>query len=225
MELKNLLGKLSSNLVKAKDYLEKRRLTSDIQSLMNMGFMDNELFYSLSQEDRELYALTNQEGGNKYKDRITFPCYTYDGIFCGFIGRSIHQDVPFKYLLPSHILFSKETFIYNFNAQKDTDTIFVSENMIECGRVQQCGFQSVSFNGAYKSLFKVLILPLNFKRIIFILDNDSAGKELKSYIKIILEGFTKVSFDFLHHNEKGFDEFFVKNGLEASKKLLEQYVH
>ena len=56
------------------------------------------------------------------------------------------------------------------------------------------------------------------------MDNDSAGKELKNYIKLILEGFSKIEFDFIKHHEKGFDEFFIKNGQQAAIKLLQDYV-
>ena len=212
MELEILLKKLKNNLFKAEDYLRQRKLSEQFQNILSLGFMDNELFFSLPEDVKDIYDLKGQGGSNKYNNRLMFPCYTYDNVFCGFIGRTINQNISAKYLLPSHILFSKETFIYNFNNVKEGNVLFVTENLIECGRVQQCGFQAVSLNGAYKSLFKTLILPLKFNKIVFIIDNDLAGKELKSYIKIILEEFTKTDFCFVQHQEKGFDEYFFKFG-------------
>lgn len=212
-----------SNIARAKQYLESRHLDSEFVSLTNLGFLSTDIISKMNLSDARANALVSNDGKPYYQSHIVFPTYNTVGQFSGFIGRATF-DTEFKYKLPQHILFSKETYIHGFMPDDmDRDYCFVSENMVEFGRVLQCGFQSVSLNGAFKSKYKMQVLANIFKHLIFIVDNDFAGNELKSFIKTFLTDY-KVKVSFVEHTEKGFDEFYVKNGKDKSQKFLHSYV-
>ena len=211
------------NLSEANEYLKSRSLDKEFCSLTKLGYLSDSIISSLSREDAAIYGLLTQDGNPYYKSHITFPTFTPTGLFSGFIGRATF-DTDFKYRLPNHILFNKDTYIHGLLPDSmSNDYVFVSENMVEFGRVLQCGFQSLSLNGAFKSLYKIYLLAALFKHLIFILDNDFAGNELKTFIKTSLTDYP-VKLSFIEHNEKGFDEFFVKHGKEESIKFLKSYV-
>ena len=114
-----------------------------------------------------------------------------------------------------------KTAILGLNDIFTKDYCFVTENIFEWIRVKECGFQAISLNGAYQSEYKRQIIATLFNKgvVIMITDNDKAGLDLRNYFAEFLDN-ENILNDYVSHTEKGLDEFFVKNGKEATTKLL-----
>lgn len=208
-----------------KSFCEKRKFTDAFIKATGLSYFSQKLLSSnfTKETQRELGVLSGSF--TVYKSHVVFPCFTLDERFCGFIGRTTLQDVQPKYQLPQHILFSKESYLHGFYRYLNTaeSFCFVSENMVEWGRVLEFGFPAVGLNGAYKSKFKLSVLANRFKHLIFIADNDLAGQELKTFAKEYLNELG-TDIQFVTHNFKGLDEFYCAKGPEETKQLLQQYV-
>lgn len=206
-----------------RDFLNKRHLTSDFLCLTNAGYINKHLADSSLRKSTQTELALLKEGQFRYQSHLVFPCYSFDGSFCGFIGRATF-DTPFKFHLPEHVLFSKETYIHGFSQVDESSKFcFVTENMFEWGRILQCGFPAVSLNGAYKSKFKLSVLANRFDKLIVVADNDQAGFGLKDFIKQYLGDLNR-QVSFVEHKEKGLDEFFVAYGKQATTELLSKYI-
>ena len=210
--------KLRSNLrnQKAIDFLEKRSaFTRSFLEQSNVAFVSKEDLLKMPKEVKSFLALNES-----YADRLLFPTFIANGEFSGYIGRSIDEG-PAKYQLPQHFLFEKQTAILGLNDIFTKDYCFVTENIFEWIRVKECGFQAISLNGAYQSEYKRQIIATLFNKgvVIMITDNDKAGLDLRNYFAEFLDN-ENILNDYVSHTEKGLDEFFVKNGKEATTKLL-----
>ena len=207
----------------ARSYIEKRQFSEEFVRLTGLSYINKYLADTNFKEETQRTLGFISNGKFVYYSHILFPAYTVGGLFCGFIGRSTKQDAQPKFQLPQHVLFQKETYIHNFhNIPSDAEICFVSENMVEYGRVLEAGFPSVSLNGAYKSKFKFAVLANRFKKIILVADNDPAGQELKVFAKEYLKELgTELAI--VTHTEKGLDEYYLKYGYESTKLLLEKY--
>ena len=208
----------------AQEFIKKRHLTDDFLRLTKAGYINKDLAdATFKVETQAELALTNL-GKFRYPGHLIFPCFTFDESFCGFIGRATFET-DYKFHLPEHILFNKDTYIHGFYETENADSkvCFVSENMFEWGRLLECGVTAVSLNGAYNSKFKMAVLANRFDKLVIVADNDQAGFGLKSFIKEYLADLNR-EVAFVQHNEKGLDEFYVKYGLEATRQLLFKYV-
>lgn len=212
--------KLRSNLhnIKALEFLKKRHaLTRSFLENSNVAFVSKEDLKVMPQDTKSILALSDS-----YADHLLFPTFIPNGEFSGYIGRAIY-DTTAKYQLPSHFLFQKQTAILGLNDIFTREYCFVTENIFEWIRIKECGFQAVSLNGAYKSEYKRQIIASVFNKgvVILVTDNDQAGIELRNYFAEFLDNENIIN-DYVRHTEKGLDEFFVKNGLDKTKNLLEE---
>ena len=221
---KRIFERLRNNLSdsRAKRFIEKRNLSINFLELTHAGFITEDLADSEFKEETQRLLALRAGGSFIYKSHLVFPCFNFDKEFCGFIGRATY-DTTFKFQLPSHLLFSKETFMLGWQDLEDgAKTVFVSENIFEYGRLRECGKQALSLNGAFKSRFKLSVLLNRFENIVFVVDNDQAGFQLKSFIREYVNEFDR-EVKFVEHSEKGLDEFFIKYGKESTIKLLNKY--
>jgi len=122
----------------------------------------------------------NKESVNKYKlgysesqDMITIPVTSPDGMFIGFVARSI-EGKTFKNTpgLP------KSKTLFNLSRNKREDKVFVTESALDAIRLEQVGANAVATLGASVSKHQRDLLKRYFRSIIVVSDNDEAGRAM-----------------------------------------------
>jgi DNA primase len=191
----NLL-KNYSGADKAREYLQKRGVTSASIESFNLG-------YALDEWDRLLNYLTgkgysvqeltdaglvgqteNGKAYDRFRGRLIFPIRDRQGNIIAFGGRVLEQankDVP-KYLnSPQTLLFDKSATLYGFDRAKDmirrSDKAIIVEGYMDVIIAHQYGFENVvaplgtALNEKHITNLKKLT-----RRIVLALDADTAGQ-------------------------------------------------
>lgn len=123
----------------------------------------------INKDSAEKYMI----GYSESQDMVTIPVSSPDGIWIGFVGRSVEGKI-FKNTpgLP------KSKTLFNLSRNKREDKIFVVESSFDAIRIEQAGGKAVATLGASVSATQQSLLKKYFRSIIMVSDNDEAGKTM-----------------------------------------------
>lgn len=113
-------------------------------------------------------------GYSDKQDMVTIPIQSPDGMFVGFVGRSV-EGKEFKNTpgLP------KSKVLFNLHRVKNSDKVYIVESSFDAIRLDQCGMPAVATLGANVSNFQTDLLKKYFNNIILLADNDEAGGNMR----------------------------------------------
>lgn len=110
-------------------------------------------------------------GYSEKQDMVTIPVTSPDGIWVGFVGRSV-EGKEFK---NSPGLPRSKT-MFNLSRAKRFDTVYVVESSFDAIRLEQIGVHAIATLGASVNRTQKELLKKYFNNIIVIADNDEAGQ-------------------------------------------------
>ncbi len=194
---------------KAKQYIDQRKITSEIQEQFGLGYAPDsweKLTSYLKKADFAVKDLivagvaipdekSKQECHDKFRDRIMFPFYNDRGEIIGFTGRALTNDNQPKYLnSPDSPVFHKSSFIYGLyqakSSIKKANDVLVVEGQIDCLSCVQHGMiHTVAVSGTAFTSKHLDMLRRQTEKITFIFDGDQAGKN--AALRIIPEVINK----------------------------------
>lgn len=220
--------------IEAKNYLQKRGITSEIIKEFNIGLALNEkdTLYKLllakknSLESIEELGLVNKynlEVYDTYTNRIMIPICDLKGQVVGFTGRIFHNEDTAKYINTKETkIFKKSNILFNYhNARqsiREQKKVIVVEGNMDAIKVSASGIKNViALMGVALSNTQIDTLKKLRVPVILILDNDDAG--LNATVKLgelLLENNVEVEVVRLN-GAKDPDEYIEKYGISAFK--------
>ena len=150
----------SAQGLKAREYIDSRKLSSSIVNEFELGFASNnrtDLFdYLRGKEISEQHiidtgmCLRSDEGGavyDRFRDRIMYPIRDSKGRYIAFGGRAMSQNARAKYLnSPETKLFDKGRSLYNFGSARSALTnqssLIVAEGYMDVIALSQANFKA-----------------------------------------------------------------------------------
>lgn len=116
-------------------------------------------------------------GYSEKQDMVTIPVTAPDGMYVGFVGRSV-EGKEFKNTpgLP------KSKVLFNLHAVKTSTKVYVVESSFDAIRLDQCGLPAVATLGANVSGQQLGLLQKYFNNVIVVADNDEAGSMMSDKI-------------------------------------------
>jgi DNA primase len=124
---------------------------------------------NISTESMKRFKLGFSEG----RDMVTVPVTASDGMYLGFVGRSIEGKV-FK----NSTKLPKSKTLFNLHRVKNSSRIYVVESSFDAIRLDQVGLPAVASLGANISKIQIDLLKKYFNNIYVIADNDEAGSTM-----------------------------------------------
>lgn len=133
----------------------------------------------ITKESAQKYKL----GYSESQDMVTIPITSPDGIWIGFVARSI-EGKSFKNTpgLP------KSKTLFNLSRNKREDKVFVVESSFDAIRIEQAGGKALATLGASISSAQQNLLKKYFRSIILVSDNDEAGRLMAKKIQSSMDG-------------------------------------
>jgi len=181
---------------KGKLYLETRHITPDLvkqfsiglapdsfsdtyQHLLKEGFSRKEIIGAGLGIQKEL---TDEKIYDRFRNRLVFPIFDYQGRIIGFGGRTLGEDDA-KYINTAETpLYNKSTALYGYHLAKDamrsTKGVVLVEgyfDVIACHRVGITNVVAVS--GTALTEQHVKTLKRNCENVLLCLDQDRAGQD------------------------------------------------
>ena len=222
---------------KAREYLSKRGITSEMAEKFSMGFSpDGESLLkfarkeSISSEDLLKLGLAVERSGaltDKFRFRIIFPIQDIQGRTVGFGGRALGES-KVKYLnSPDTVLFRKSDILYAMNLAKkniiDEGRVIVTEGYMDVLTLHQFGFTNAV--GAMGTAFTdsgVYQLARFTEKVYMLFDSDAAGinAALRSAPKVLASGLETYVIRLL--KTKDVDDFLHKFGAPALAERIKQ---
>ena len=150
----------SAQGLKAREYIDSRKLSSSIVNEFELGFASNnrtDLFdYLRGKEIPEQHIIDtgmgwrSDEGGavyDRFRDRIMYPIRDSKGRYIAFGGRAMSQNARAKYLnSPETKLFDKGRSLYNFgsarSALSNQSSLIVAEGYMDVIALSQANFKA-----------------------------------------------------------------------------------
>lgn len=164
-------------------------------------------------------------------DKITFPIRDIEGTFCYNKYRHLSENAAGKFSFDK----GSQTSLYNVEALKNGDYVFIVEGEPDCIRLDQEGIVAVT-NTSGSSTFKKEWAEHFFgKRVYVLYDNDEAGKTGASKVKDVLpsaiiitlpEEFKDICEYFLKHSKKDFQRLVkeqTQKGMISYKDLCDVF--
>jgi DNA primase len=179
---------------KAKQYLEKRGVSTEITEQFQLGYSKNDytdLIDHLSKkgytESEMLVAgliIKNDDGvlHDRFRNRLMFPIRDMNGRYVGFGARALDDTMP-KYMnSPQNPVFDKSSCIYGIDKAKPEirkhNSVIVVEGYMDVLTSHQFGWQhTVASMGTALTDKQVRILKRLTGNIILAMDTDTAGEE------------------------------------------------
>jgi DNA primase len=187
----------------ARDYVDKRGITRDMQLAFAMGFAPDgwtnlrDYFIKIKAPLLKAYelGLFRTKGGEKpkedgsnlfdtFRNRLIFPIRDTNGEVLGFGGRwlgSSTAEAP-KYLnSPESIVYEKEKVLYNIDQARkpirDMESVVLVEGYMDCISMVQAGFPNVVANcGTALTRTQAALLKKLASKVICLYDSDAAGQ-------------------------------------------------
>lgn len=224
---------------KAREYLQKRKLSAEIQKKFGLGYSSenwDSLYKYLSSKgyDEKLMLksgliVPNKKDGfyDKFRGRIMFPIFDVRGNVIAFGGRVMDSSMP-KYMnSPETPVYNKSRNLYALNFAKNSDSkkLIIVEGYLDVISLHQGGItNSVASLGTALTESQGRLLKKYAEEIIISYDADNAGQAA-----------TMKGLDLLNEigcnvkvltipDGKDPDEFIRKNGAEELKRLIEKSV-
>lgn len=232
-----------SNLMTMKnpgyEYLKKRGLSDRIIKKFGLGYsiyswnslMNHLINKGYEKEDLVKCGLvTYKSEGNKYYDRfrnrVMFPIFNYNGKVIGFGGRVLDDSLP-KYLnSPETLIFNKRLNLYGLNISKKSikdDTLILVEGYMDLISLYQNNIENVVATlGTALTLQQAKLIKKFANNVIISYDSDEAGKNATlRAIDILLQADIKVKILNLK-DCKDPDDFIKKYGFKGYQKAIEE---
>ena len=184
----------SAKGARAREYIDNRKLTSEIIDEFELGFAPNsrtELFDYLSDKnipEQQIIdtgmCLRPDDGGavyDRFRDRIMYPIRDSRGRCIAFGGRAMSQNANAKYLnSPETKLFDKGRSLYNFSAARSAlrtqSSLIVVEGYMDVIALSQASFKaSVAPLGTAITKDQLALIWRISPSPVVALDGDRAG--------------------------------------------------
>lgn len=179
----------------ALEYLKNRGLTEKTIEKWQIGFAPDD-FHSLeqalakknvsTQDAVKAGVLAKNERGqiyDRFRGRITFPIFDYNGDVVGFSARILQDDGnSAKYVnSPETIIYSKSKILFGLNFAKNairkSDEAVIVEGQMDSITAHQGGFENVvASSGTALTLEQLNLLGKLTKNLKFCFDADQAGQ-------------------------------------------------
>ncbi len=161
-----------------------------------------------------------------FRNRIIIPIFDVLGKCIGFGGRAMSDDVLPKYINSFESkVFKKGKMLYNLNRaiKKKSDFVVVCEGYMDAISLDIAGFAAVAPLGTSITLDQILLVKKYFKKVVFWMDSDEAGRvsQLKSAnltLGVVDETFTACFV--LQKDGKDPDDYVRKMGKTATLDLI-----
>lgn len=180
---------------RALEYLKNRGLTDGTIKKWQIGFAPDD-FHALEQAlAKKKVAIAdlvkagvsakNERGQmyDRFRGRITFPIYNYNGETVGFSARILNDDnKSAKYVnSPETLIYSKSKILFGLNFAKNSirkqDEAVVVEGQMDCIAAHQAGFENVvASSGTALTEGQLGLLGRLTKTLKFCFDADAAGQ-------------------------------------------------
>lgn len=166
----NISTDISAALVKKEEFvpfdelLIKRLNNQAIDSSRAMAYFERR---GITKDSVKGYLL----GYSEKQDMVTIPITSPDGMYVGFVGRSV-EGKEFK---NSPGLPRSKT-MFNLSRAKRFNTVYVVESSFDAIRLEQVGVHAIASLGASINKTQKELLKKYFNNIIVIADNDEAGQ-------------------------------------------------
>lgn len=162
LDIKKTLEK-EQEFVPFDELLIKRLNNQALDSSRAMNYFERR---GISENSVKSYLL----GYSDKKDMVTIPITSPDGMYIGFVGRSIEgKDFQNTPGLP------KSKTMFNLSRAKRFVTVHVVESSFDAIRLEQVGVHAVATLGASVNKTQKQLLKKYFNNIIVVSDNDEAG--------------------------------------------------
>lgn len=185
----------SSSLVRS--YLNERGLAPETIHKWRIGFAPNsfdQLVSALQKKNVNLQlalqagVLAESDNGkifDRFRGRITFPIYNFNGEVVGFSARILPSDdqAQAKYInSPDSPIYNKSKVMFGLNFAKDairqTGQVVVMEGQMDVISAHQSGFKNtVATSGTALTEDQLKMLKRLTQTILFAFDNDPAGSK------------------------------------------------
>jgi DNA primase len=116
-------------------------------------------------------------GYSRKQDMITVPVSAPDGMWVGFVGRSL-EGKQFKNTTGHW----RSKTLFNLHKTRKYDQVYVVESSFDAIRLSQNGIPAVATLGASVSNIQLGLLEKYFSTVVVIGDNDDAGKLMKERV-------------------------------------------
>ncbi len=226
----------------ARNYLQKRGISKELQSLFGLGFAPNSrdalknhlLSKGCSEADIILSGMAI--GGpdinipyDRFRGRIMFPITDMKQQVIAFGGRALDPDQPAKYLnSPETPLFHKGHQLYNAaSARKtayDRKNIIITEGYMDVIAMHKAGFENtVAPLGTALTPEQILLLWRMAEEPILCFDGDSAGQKaanraVETALPLLKPGYS-LKFAFLPDGQDP-DDLLNTHGREEMQAIL-----
>lgn len=229
------------NNSKAREYLEKRNISSDIIELYNLGFAKKswddmtKLVLSKAKDKQQALSLLSETGlyiynkekeatgYDRFRNRLIFPIYDIQGRIIAFGGRIIDDNDTPKYLnSPETTLFHKGKELYGLyqvlQRYKNLERVVVVEGYMDVLALMQHGIDNaVAVLGTSLTKYHLYKLLRYSKEVVLCFDGDQAGfkaavRSLDDLLEILSSDFQiKVAILPNNHDPDSFVKEYGKN--------------
>lgn len=163
-DINSMLTKPQSDFIEFDSSLINRLHQSALASDRAMRYFNGR---GISERSVEQYLL----GYSDKQDMVTVPITSPDGMFVGFVARSI-EGKQFK----NSVGLPRNKTMFNLSKAKRFNKVFVVESSFDAIRIEQVGGHAVAALGATVNRQQKELLKKYFTSIIVVSDNDEAGQ-------------------------------------------------
>ena len=222
----------------AKEYLNARSMNDEIIETFEIGYAPNnnillKAFEKMNFDKIAMYEsgliIENNQGYDRFSDRIMFPLHDASGRVVGFSGRIYQQSQnESKYMnSPESKIFIKGEMLYNYHRAieevRQAGFVIVNEGFMDVIALYKAGIKNaVAIMGTALTKGHIRLLKRLSKVVYLCLDGDQAGKKamIKASDILINEGFSVKIIDLSDGLDP--DEFLEKKGVDELNALIKR---
>jgi DNA primase catalytic core len=208
------------------DYLTVERRINDLQSIKDFGagYVNGTLNEILPHDPAVIKQLKtigilNAKGNEIFYNCVVFPLYDGQGAVCGLYGRNIDHSADAAHLY----LAGPRTGIVNRQAVKRSQTIFLTESIIDALTLYDQGFKNVipiyGVNGLTDAHLELLHKRINTAYLVF--DSDPAGKRAAGAVSLRLKE-KDITTHVVELPDKDVNIYFNRHSPEQFEKLVKK---
>ena len=218
-------------------YFLNRGFTEDTIRKFDLGFAPNQkdaltkaaLQKGYTKETLEKLKLTNQYGGDFFKDRVMFTICNASGKVIAFAGRTLHKDkkIP-KYInSPETEIYHKSKILYGMHLAKRAirkhDRCLIVEGYTDVISMHQGGIEHVvASSGTSLTVGQIQLIKRFTNQVTILFDGDAAGtKAALRGLDLVLDQGMDVKVAQLPSGEDP-DSYMQNKGKDAFNDFLEK---
>ncbi len=179
---------------KALDYLKERGISEKMIKKFEIGYApdseDSLVNYLVARGFSKEYlikagvvSVKKGKVRDRFRGRLMFPLKDFRGEVLGFSGRTLEDSSEPKYInIPETLIYKKRHTLFGLDAAKDSikekGEVYVVEGEFDVITPYQQGITNiVAIKGSAVTREQLLLLKRFAKKVVFLLDNDEAGRE------------------------------------------------